>query len=208
MLDADAIADARARDGDRAEDRPESVNQYLADIGEPEVDYQGSDNIFSPEAGEALAEAVEQAEDLDQLASAVGESPSRVKKSLRLHQLDAPNADAREERDRFQFPQGKSIHKNYVRAPVWEDSRVLEYLYVECGLGVGELVEVLSTERKTVLDAPPDSVSAHDVRGGLEAVGLIRAEEREHNEYGVDERFDVNLMHQDTPSTTIDASEL
>lgn len=187
------IAAAREREGQPRADRPAAVDDALEENGErvgfqagepladrPYSQYATGEDILRPEASDVL-EAVARHElvgDVDDVADELNATESTVRKAFELHGVDTPtdggSVDTVAE-DEIELPLHGTVNVDHLRTPIHEDARLLEHLYVECGLGVAELREFLETQMNHGRD-PEQSrwgVREADTRGALEDVGLL-----------------------------------
>jgi hypothetical protein len=197
-LDTAAVSSARGRNGEPREDRPEEAETAL-NVEEARVgfqngtpllereygEYQTGKEILRPEAGDAL-EAVA-AHDMVGTVADIGHelnaTPSTVETALELHEVEPPtDADPSTvvAEDQISVPLDGTVNTDHLRTPVYEDARLLEYLYVRCGYGVGEIREYLQEQMNRGRDPEKASWSVREaeVRDALEAVGLL---ERDSN---------------------------
>lgn len=195
-LDTQAVEDARARDGDPREDRPEEAEKAL-NVEEARVGFQNGtpllerdyteyctgEDILQPEAGDVL-EALADHElvgDVEDIGQELRADPSTVRTALELHGVEPPtdggSFDIPKGEDEISMPLHGTVPTDHLRDPLWRDARLLEHTYVRCGFGVGEIRQWLEAEMNRGRDPekPRWSVREAELRDALEAVGLLEA---------------------------------
>lgn len=162
-LDGNALRQAYSRDGNAADNRPDSVDDVMSEretVGfeeeEPLLDkeyqnYHKNDSLLLPRAGEDLVTLAshELISDVNDMASELGSREDKVETALSVHGIDPP--DGRDVRDT------ERLHALVADVPerfITTESPVLvAHLYVSLGLSVEEIAEVLSKtmdDHKTV----------------------------------------------------------
>jgi len=195
------VRHARERDGHPREDRPEAVDEALGaspqvgygegaslvEGGEDPEDhshYPSGEGLFKPSARftlEGLAHH-SRVDDVAGVASELHEPEDRVAKALDVHGIDVtPAEDPEDNREGvIHVPTYGDVDTDYLREPVWSDSRLLYILYVEGGMSVSEMKAHLETEmnRGRPSGRPQWSVRERDIRDELAACGLLESEDR------------------------------
>jgi hypothetical protein len=185
------IEAARERDGDPREDRPEAVDAAL-DIKAERVGFENGKPLLDrpyeeyptdplkPSASDALEDVArhERVGDVSDVASELATTTETVRTALELHGIDTPKGGATFDRvaeDELEIPLHGTVNVDHLRTPVYEDARLLQHLYVECGLGVGEMKTLLERQmnRGRAGDQTRWGVGEDDIRGALEDVGLL-----------------------------------
>lgn len=171
-------AEGRQRDGAPADERPEDVDEYLDDLGTKPVEYDGPSDLWSADAYDALAELCDHpaTADVEDVASAVPDaSTSEVRRLLRIHGLSVSESHS-EPKETVTLPPRIELDPSHFPSPLRESDRLMEYLYLDAGLGTSEIAEVLTHVRGEL--HPDAAPAAHEVaegaaRDALEDAGLV-----------------------------------
>jgi hypothetical protein len=94
-----------------------------------------------------------------------------------------------------------SINVEFLREPIYTDSRLLEKLYVDYGLGISEMVEVLNREMNHGRDETESAwnVSTSEIRDSLKEVELLESEDSL--------RYDEDDLRVGGPTVNVKSSE-
>ncbi|AAV46721.1 unknown [Haloarcula marismortui ATCC 43049] len=193
MLDNEQLKEARERDGERADERPDEADVGLErdypavgfSNGDPLLnrdysEYPRSDDILSPDASGVLETLVEHRliGSVRDISDELRADVTVVSKALELHDVDRPESvedDAQPSESEIELPDGTVVATEQFRSPIYRDARLLEYLYVDCGYSIAEMREFLESERNHGRGAekPRWTVDNTDIRTELEMVGLL-----------------------------------
>ncbi|MHC3380225.1 hypothetical protein [Haloarcula sp. H-GB5] len=198
-MDTEAIREAKQndRDGEPRADRPEAVDKFLApeeavgfDEGLPLLDKEYADYCESVLAPEAHADvwAVSQhgmVTSVEDVAAELDTTVGKVRKALTIHDIEEPKGDgsfdvpAVEQEGYIEVPLCGAVDTTHLRSPLYEDARLLEHLYVRCGLGVAEIKAVLEDGMNTGRSSEKSRyrVTEQQIHAALEDVSLIKAED-------------------------------
>ncbi|WP_151098902.1 MULTISPECIES: hypothetical protein [unclassified Haloarcula] len=193
MLNKEQLEAARERNGEHADECADEADaaferDYPAvgfSNGDPLLNrdynkYPSGDDILSPDASgvlETLAEhsLIGSVRDIsDELRADV----TVVSKALELHDVDRLESvedDAQPSESELELPDGTVVDTEQFRTPIYTDSRLLEYLYVDCGYSIAEIQKFLESERNYGRDSskPRWTVKTSDIREELKRVGLL-----------------------------------
>jgi len=200
MFKQEYIENARERDGDARNARPEAVDEALetdprvghgdgaslVEGGEDPSDhshYPAGGALFKPSAYDTLEALAEHARvgDVTDLAAELHEPEDRVAKALDVHGLAVTPAE-RSEDDRegvIHVPQHGDVDTDHLREPVWTDARLLYALYIQGGMSTAEIKDHLETEMNRGRDGelPRWSVREREIREELAACGFLESED-------------------------------
>lgn len=194
--DTEAIRDAKHndRDGEPRDDRPEAVDEFFEpeeavgfEEGLPLLDKEYeeyAESVLSPEAhadvwGVARHDMVTSVEDV---ASELDTTTDKVAKALTIHDIEKPEGggsfDSVEQEGYIEVPLCGAVDTTHLRTPIYEDARLLDHLYVQCGLGVSEIQTVLEDGMNAGRASEKSRwrVTEQQIRTALEDVALIEAE--------------------------------
>lgn len=153
MIDSNALRRAWSRDGAAADDRPEEVDEIMADretVGYEEGlpllsckydDYMTGDSLLRPAARDALETLAEHdlVADVEDMAHELHSPTETVKKALELHGIEEPSGfDVSLDTDRLH-----ALVDCPDRMKNPDNPLVVATLYVEKGLSVSEVRDVL-----------------------------------------------------------------
>ena len=197
-MDTEAIRDAKHndRDGEPRDDRPAEVDTFLQpeeavgfEDGLPLLDKEYADycdSVLAPEAhadvwGVARHDLVTSVEDV---AAELDATTDKVDKALTIHDIEEPegggsfDVPAEEQEVYIEVPLCGAVDTTHLRTPIYEDARLLEHLYLRCGLGVAEIQTVLEDGRNAGRASENSRwrVTEQQIRTALEDVALIEAE--------------------------------
>lgn len=230
MLTNSEVESARVRDGERADERPDEADaalerEYLAvgfSNGGPLLnreysEYPSSGDILGPEASDVLETLAEHPRigSVRDIADELRADVTVVNKALELHGVDRPDsveADLQPSESEIELPDGTVVGAEQFRNPIYTDSRLLEYLYVDYGYSIGEICEYLTVEMNHGRgpEKPRRSVETSEIREELKRVGLLEGDADDG------ERDDIRLggptlseseTHSGTDGLTISTSD-
>jgi len=197
-MDTEAIREAKTNDRDGGpSDRPEAVDEFLApeeavgfEDGLPLLDKEYSDysdSVLAPEAhadvwGVARHNKVASVEDV---AAELDTTVDKVRKALTIHDIEEPEGGGSfdvpmvEQEGVIEVPLHGAVDTAHLRTPIHTDARLLEHLYVRCGLGVTEIRTVLEDGMNAgrSSDKSRYRVTVDEVRSALKDVSLIEGDE-------------------------------
>jgi len=198
-MDTEAIREAKAndRDGGPSNDRPEAVDEFLApeeavgfEDGLPLLDKEYSDYCDSVLAPEAHADVWAVARhsmvtSIEDMAEELDTSKDKVRKALTIHNIEEPegggsfDVPAVEQEGYVEVPLHGAVETAHLRTPIHTDARLLEHLYVRCGLGVAEIRTVLEDGMNMGRESEKSRyrVTEDEIRIALKDVSLIEGDE-------------------------------
>jgi len=196
-FDTNGIEEAKHndRDGEPREDRPDKVDTFLEpeeavgfEEGLPLLDKEYEDyceSVLAPEAhadvwGVASHDMVTSIEDV---AAELETTESKVQKALTIHNIEEPEGDgsfdvpAVEQEGVIEVPLHGAVDTDHLRTPIHTDARLLEHLYVRCGLGVGEIQTVIEDGMNAGRESEKSRyrVTEDEIRTALEDVATLHS---------------------------------
>lgn len=194
-MDTEAIREAKqnGRDGEPRDDRPEEVDAFLEpeevvgfEEGLPLLDKEYAEYCESVLAPEAHADVWAVARhdmvtSVEDVAAELDTTVDKVDKALTIHDIEEPEGSgsfdvpAVEREGVIEVPLCGAVDTAHLRSPIFEDARLLEHLYVRCGLGVAEIQTVLEDGMNAGRDSEKSRwrVTEQQIRTALEDVALI-----------------------------------
>lgn len=198
-MDTEGIREAKqnGRDGGPRDDRPEAVDEFLEpeeavgfEDGLPLLDKEYEDYCESVLAPEAHADVWgvarhDMVTSVDDVAAELDTTADRVEKALTIHDIEEPegggsfDVPAVEREGYIEVPLCGAVDTAHLRTPIYEDARLLEHLYVRCGLGVAEIQTVLEDGMNVGRGSEKSRwrVTEQQIRTALEDVSLVDADE-------------------------------
>ncbi|QRV15462.1 hypothetical protein JMJ58_00740 [Haloterrigena salifodinae] len=201
----DRIAEARERNGQPREERPEEVDEFfepteevgykqgLSLLDRSYENYPSRQELLQPGNGDTLDTLSEHelVTSISDVASELNIRDEVIEKAANLHGVDLSTfeitVDTSNE-DTITVPLEGDVAIEHLREPLYEDSRLLYHLYVQCGMGVEEIAQTLSDS----LDSVNTSVLERDIQQGLIDVGLLEGN-RTDDGRGTVEEEDLRL---------------
>jgi len=217
-MDTEEIREAKqnGRDGEPRDDRPEEVDAFLepeeaVGFGEGlpllEKGYEDyCESVLAPEAHADVWSVArhDMVRSIEDVAAELDTTVDKVDKALTIHDIEEPEGSgsfdvpAVEREGVIDVPLCGAVDTAHLRSPIYEDARLLEHMYIRCGLGEAGIQTVLEDGMNAGRDSEKSRwrVTEQQIRTALEDVALIEDDETN------DGRDDVRL-----PSVTHDFSE-
>lgn len=181
----DRVAEGRERNGKPREERPVEVDEFLEpseevgyNEGLPLLDrsydqYPSRQELLQPDGGEVLESLADHdlVSSISDIASELNTREEVIEKATELHGIEIESTfdiTVASEEDTISVPIEGQVEIDHLREPLYDDSRLLYHLYVQCGMGIEEIAESLSAQLERNRE-----VRARDIRQGLVNVGLI-----------------------------------
>lgn len=204
QIDTGAIEEARhnGRNGAARDERPDEVEDFLAD--EVEVGFENGlpildkdygeycENILSPTAGSDVKEVAEHdlVSSSADVANELNTRTSKAIKALDIHDIEEPKGNndfdvpAVAQEGVIEVPLMGEVNTDYLRNNIYTDARLLEHLYIRCGMSVAEIKEVLEDGMNEGRDGDKSAwgVTKANIRNALEDVSLIEPDDTRRGE--------------------------
>ncbi|ADQ67568.1 hypothetical protein GL213_09945 [Halogeometricum borinquense] len=170
------FAEGWDRDGDAAEDRPDAVNEWFEpdeevgyEVGLPlaSVDYDEypeKDELYDAESGDIIREIAAHplTNGAIDVAAELGVSEETAARVLGIHDAEqrgthggTPTVEKTVDGITLPHPDdadGIVVRRDQFKGAPHDNGRILEYLYIRCGLGVSEIEEVLDIAENDAVD--------------------------------------------------------